>query len=392
MRIAVIGAKGLPPRQGGIEHQCAELYPRIRSLGHTVDVFARSSYTGLPWFYEDNYKGVRIISLPGLYHGGVDALTSSAIGTIASLRSNYDIVHFHALGPSLFSWLPRFVSSSTKVVVTCHGLDWQRQKWGKSSSNLILAGEKIAVRYAHGLIVVSKELRSYFRKTYNREAIYIPNAPAGYPASDPTFSYGSSLGLIQKRYIVFLGRLVPEKCPDLLIKAFQKLQLEEWKLVLVGGSSDTPSFTTWLSNLAAGNPNIIFTGQLGGSRLAEIVRDAGLFVLPSSLEGLPLAMLEAMQEGVPVIASNIPPHQQLLDEGRGMLFQPGDVESCAHCLKQAISHPQKMTIMAERARKHVQEYYNWETIVAENLRLYKTLIAEFQTSTPAANQLQKATK
>lgn len=371
MKIAVIGVKGLPAKQGGIENYCAEVYPRMVAQGHSVDLFARASYTDSAWLDSYDFQGVQVRSLPSLPLRGIDAFIGSALGAIASCTKKYDIVHFHALGPALFSWLPK-IASSAKVVVTCQGLDWQRAKWGNTSSSLILMGEKAAVRYAHEIIVVSKNLQSYFFDTYGRETVYIPNAPASYAESDRKFPYGTSLGLNQGRYIVFLGRLVPEKRPDLLIQAFQALKPPGWKLVLAGGVSDTSLYTSKLNDLAQGNPDVIFAGEIRGTRLAEIVRGAGLFVLPSDLEGLPLSMLEAMSQGVPVLASDIPPHQQLLSEGRGVLFRSGDINSCIHSLDWAIHHPQEMAVMAKNAQQHVEKYYNWDHITAENLKIYTT--------------------
>jgi glycosyltransferase involved in cell wall biosynthesis len=372
MKIAVIGTKGLPPKQGGIEHYCAEVYPRIVAQGHSVDLFGRSSYTDRSWLDRYNFQGVQVISLPGWDLRGMDAFISSALGAIASSGKRYDIVHFHALGPALFTWLPK-IASSAKVVVTCQGLDWQRAKWGTTSSRLIRMGERAAVRFADEIIVVSKDLQSYFSNTYGRETVYIPNAPASYAESDPNFSYGTSLGLQQGRYMLFLGRLVPEKRPDLLIEAFEALKPAGWKLVFAGGVSNTKVYVSKLLDRVAKNPDVVFAGELRGSRLAEIVRGAGLFALPSDLEGLPLAMLEAMQEGVPVVASDIPPHQQLLDEQRGVLFKTGDVDSCIRSLDWAIHHPEEMTVMAKNAQNYVQAYYSWERITADNLQLYTTL-------------------
>lgn len=375
MKIGVIGAKGLPPKQGGIEHYCGELYPRLVNQGHSVNLFGRCSYTDFPAFESYNYEGVRVISLPGSSIRGIDAFITATLGASVARFSNYDILHFHALGPSLFTWLPK-IASSTKIVVTCQGLDWQRNKWGKTSSSLIYMGEQAAVRFADAIIVVSEELQSYFWKTYRRKTIYIPNGPANYPSSNPNFDYGKSLGLKQKRYILFLGRLVPEKCPDLLIKVFQQLQIQDWKLVLVGGNSDTISYTKQLSNLASKNPNIIFTGELRGSLLAEIVRGSGLFVLPSAVEGLPLAMLEGMREGIPVLASDIPPHQQLVSKDGGLLFQCNNVASCTQQLAWAIEQPEQMRKMAEKAKKNVLENYNWLQITDETLKVYDTVLGK----------------
>ncbi|MDX2099577.1 MAG: glycosyltransferase family 4 protein [Leptolyngbyaceae cyanobacterium bins.59] len=382
MKIAVVGVKGLPPKQGGIEHYCAEVYPRIVAQGHSVDLYARSSYTDLPAYYQHDFDGVKVISLPCPGWRGFDAFFSSALGAITSSRKSYDIVHFHALGPSLFTSLPKIVSSS-KIVVTCQGLDWQRDKWGNTSSQLILLGEKAAVRFADEIIVVSKALRNYFQETYSRDTVYIPNAPASFVDSDPAFSYGTSLGLTPNRYLVFLGRLVPEKCPDLLIKAFQSLQLKDWKLVLVGGNSDASSFHSSLIKLAADNANIVFAGELLGKRLAEIIRGAGLFVLPSKLEGLPLAMLEAMQQGVPVLASDIPPHQELLENERGLLFEVGNLNHLQEQIIWAINHQAEMTSMAEQARNYVLTHHSWETITQKTLEVFERLLAPDSTLYPS---------
>jgi glycosyltransferase involved in cell wall biosynthesis len=373
MKIAVIGVKGLPATQGGIERYCEELYSRLADRGHSVDLFARSSYIEQPWFSIYQYKGVRVICLPSLPLRGLDALTSSAISAIASTVKGYDVVHFHALGPALFSWLPR-IASSAKIIVTCQGLDWQRAKWGKFSRQIIYWGEQVAVKYAHELIVVSEALRSYFQKTYSRETAYIPNGPGQYSESDPQFTYVRSLNLKPKNYILFFGRLVPEKRPDLLIEAFQKLQPQGWKLALAGGVSDTEDYTSELVRLANNNPDIIFTGELKGKYLAEVVRGAGLFVLPSDLEGLPLVMLEAMREGIPVVASNIPPHRQLLTQDRGLLFEAGKVNSCINCLQEALAQPLEMSNRANKAQRYVEVNYNWDKITADNLIVYANLL------------------
>ncbi|MEM6754944.1 MAG: glycosyltransferase family 4 protein, partial [Cyanobacteria bacterium P01_C01_bin.38] len=288
MKIAVIGAKGLPPRQGGIEHYCAEVFPRMVASGHSVDLFARSSYTDSSWLENYDYEGVKVISLPDVRMRGVDAFVTSALGAVAATGKRYDIIHFQALGPSLFTGLSR-ITSKSKIVVTCHGLDWQRAKWGNFSTRLIQMGERTAAHCAHGIITVSDALKTYFLQTYGRESVYIPTAPASYARSDPDFAYGSKLGLERGKYMLFLGRLVPEKRPELLVEAFRKLQPQNWKLVLAGGVSNTKSFTSQLLEKVADNRNIVFAGELRGARLAEIVRGAGLFVLPSDVEGLPMA-------------------------------------------------------------------------------------------------------
>jgi glycosyltransferase involved in cell wall biosynthesis len=371
MKIAVIGSKGLPPKQGGIEHHCAEVYPRMVAEGHTVDLFGRSQYTGRTQLTQYDYKGVNVISLPCAQKGGVDAFLNSAWAAVLASGKDYDIIHFHALGPALFSWIPRLFSPA-KVVVTCHGLDWQRAKWGKIARTLILMGEKMGVACSHEFVTVSQALQSYFLETYDRRTAYVPNAPATYVPSDPNFTTIKNQGLEPGRYIVFLGRLVPEKCPDLLIKAFKMLKPAGWKLVLVG-NSDAPAFKQELEELAANNPNIIFAGELVGAQLAETVRGAGMCVLPSNLEGLPMAMLEAMSEGVPIIASDIPPHRELLNDNRGLLFRKGDERSCMLNLDWAIHNPDDLQTMADRAKRYVRSQFNWDRITEKCLDLYRSV-------------------
>ncbi|MGF1540500.1 MAG: glycosyltransferase family 4 protein [Pleurocapsa sp.] len=369
MKIAVIGVKGLPASQGGIEHYSEELYSRMIQHGHSVDLYARSNYTNKPGFSVYKYKGIRIVSLPSVSILGLDTFLNCFIATIMATFKGYDIVHIHALGPALFCGITRLLSSA-KIIVTCHGLDWQRAKWNRLASNIIRLGEKSAVRYAHDIIVVSQYLQTYFYKTYGLKTNYIPTAPAKYEATATSLSYSESLGLATGRYILFLGRLVPEKRPDLLIKAFESLDLAGWKLVLVGELNSTNDFKLKLNHISANNQNIIFTQALEGSRLSEIVRGAGLFLMPSDLEGLPLAMLEAMREGIPVLASDIPPHQQLIGKDRGLLFEAGNLESLRKQLNKAILNPEQLIPMAQKAQKHVERNYNWQKILTKNLELY----------------------
>jgi len=392
MKVAVIGPKGLPAQQGGIEHHCSEVYPRMVVAGNSVVLYARSSYTNISWFKKYNYAGVEVVNLPSFWMRGIDAFISSLLGSIAVCLGHYDVVHFHALGPALFCWLPKLMpfSRRPKVVVTCQGLDWQRAKWGRFSSTLIRLGERAAALFADEITVVSKDLEAYFWQTYQRETVYIPNAPASYADSDPNFKFGNSLGLELNKYIIFLGRLVPEKRPDLLIEAFKQLENKNWKLVLVGGVSDTSAYQKELIEKAELRQDVVFAGELRGKLLAEIVRGAGLFALPSDLEGLPLAMLEAMREGVPILASDILAHRQLLGSDRGILFRAGNLQSCVEKIQFSLSHPDLLSSMASNAQKHVAEHYTWERVTAENLDVYSSLLGSTSTKNLPEKEVLKA--
>jgi glycosyltransferase involved in cell wall biosynthesis len=368
MRIAVIGAKGIPARQGGIEHYCQALYPAIVRSGISVDLFARQRYTqrlGKQQIQPD----LRVISLPSVPVGSIDACVNALVATLICLFGHYDVVHFHALGPAVFSFIPRLFSRTT-VVVTCHGLDWQRAKWDWFSRSFLRWGERIAVRFAHEFIVVSEPLQDYYWEHYRRTTRFIPTAPASYEASDPGFRYVRSLGLTVGRYVLFLGRIVPEKRPDLLLSAFQQLHPANYQLVFVGGTSDTQQFSQQLLAQSHGDERVLFTGELGGALLAEMVRGGGLFVLPSDVEGLPLVLLEAMREGIPVIASSIPPHQCLVAPNRGRLFIAGNLEALVDCLADALEDGVLSQSMAINARQYVENNYDWRQIAQEMAQVY----------------------
>ncbi len=368
LRIAVIGPKGLPPGQGGIEHHSAELYPRMVRRGHEVDLFARASYLEGGAWAKSSFGGVNITALPCPGMRGVDALASSLLGASMTL-GRYDVIHFHGLGPAIFSWLPRLASRAS-VVVTCHGLDWQRAKWGGLSTRAIRAGEQVAVRAAHTIIVMSEALRTYFRAEHGRETVLIPNAPASYPSPSKPFDRHAFFGLERGRYVLFLGRIVPEKRPDLALDAFRALAPAGWKMAFVGESSDTDDYVATLRRRAAGDDAVVFTGERRGEALAELMRGAGLFILPSDLEGLPLAMLEAMAQGVPVVASDIAPHRELIGQDRGVLFAAGDGASCTAALGWAMANGNEMRRRASRARDHVESRFDWDRITDQTLATY----------------------
>lgn len=317
---------------------------------------------------KSTYRGVGVITLPSFGVRGLDAVAASLLGTVLSL-GRYDVIHFHGLGPALFSCLPRLLSRS-RIVVTCQGLDWQRAKWGGFSSRTIRLGERMAARSAHAIIVVSHALAEHFAAEHGRATVFIPNGPSSFPAAESVSSNIDAFGLAEGRYVIFLGRIVPEKRPDLALAAFRAVRPPGWKLAIVGASSDTDSYVASVRRAAGGGTDVVFTGERSGTELAQLLRQAGLMMLPSDVEGLPLAMLEAMAEGIPVVASDIPPHRQLLDNGRGTLFATGDLGSCEAALRWAVANPAEVSRMAREARDHVRSHYNWDMIADQTLAVY----------------------
>jgi len=383
MKIAVIGTKGIPARFGGIERHCEELYPRLAARGHDVTIFVRDWFTP----FRGLYKGVYLRGAPTLNRKGLDAFMHTAAASLISLRGDYDIVHYHAIGPSLFSFIPKV--RGMKTVATVHALDWQRAKWGAGAREVLKAGEWASAHFPQRTIVVSRDLQRYFRERYGREAVYIPNGvvPVEPPRSAKLIK---DFGIEPGHYILFLGRLVPEKgCHD-LIAAYLDSGID-LPLVVAGGSSHSDKYAWELKRMAeagaradgtaGGSPGpaagrVIFTGNVEGELLTQLSGHAGLFVLPSMLEGLPIVVLEMLSLGVPVLASDIGPSREVLDDGRfGALYRAGDQADLKEKLLESLEKLGELKEKAEAGRMHVQTANDWEKIAEETERVYTEALA-----------------
>ena len=374
-RIAMIGHKFIPSRDGGVEVVVSNLAPHLAEIGYDVTCYNRTDRQhrelrkqgALP----REYRGVRLIWTPTVDRRGLAAVTSSALATVRAAFGRYDLVHFHAEGPCVFCGLPRL--TGRKVVVTVHGLDHMREKWGKFASAYILLGEKAAVRHAHSIIVLSNGVRAYFREKYGRETVLLPNGidPAEIrPACEITKQFG----LASREYILFLGRLVPEKGIHYLIKAYQMLRTDK-KLVIVGGTSDTDDYVRQLYAMAGDSPSIIFTGFQQGAVAEELYSNAYLYVLPSDLEGMPLTLLEAMNYGCCCVTSDIGECVDVMD-GCGFSFPHGNVEALRETLQDLCDHPEKVEAHRGEARKVIASKYTWQDITAQTDGLYKKLLGD----------------
>ncbi len=275
-RIAMIGHKYIPSRDGGVEVVVSNLAPHLVEAGYDVTCYNRTNKQFKKLRKDGElmreYQGVHLVWTPTVDRRGLAAMTSSIIATIMVSFSRFDLVHFHTEGPCVLCGLPKLLGK--KVVVTVHGLDHMRQKWGRFASAYILQGEKAAARHADSIIVLSDGVRKYFREKYGRETVLIPNGID--PAEiRPACGITKQFGLASREYILFLGRLVPEKGIHYLIKAYQMLQTDK-KLVIVGGTSDTNNYVKELYAMAGDNPSIIFTGFQQGLILAELYSNAYL--------------------------------------------------------------------------------------------------------------------
>ncbi|MBO7711755.1 MAG: glycosyltransferase family 4 protein [Lachnospiraceae bacterium] len=369
----MIGHKFIPSRDGGVEVVVSNLAPHLVKNGYDVTCYNRTNKQFKKLRKEKSlpreYRGVHLIWTPTVDRRGLAAMSSSIIATVMASFRPFDLVHFHTEGPCVLCWLPRLLGK--KVVVTVHGLDHRRQKWGRFASAYIMQGEKAAVRHASSIIVLSEGVRTYFREKYGRETVLIPNGidPAEIrPACEITKQFG----LAPREYILFLGRLVPEKGIHYLIKAYKKLQTDK-KLVIVGGTSDTNEYVRQLYDMAGDDPSIIFTGFQQGLIMEELYSNAYLYVLPSDLEGMPLTLLEAMNYGCCCVTSDIGECADVMD-GSGFTFPRGNVEALRDTLQDLCDHPEKAETQRGEARKVVSSKYTWEDITAQTDRLYRKLL------------------
>lgn len=367
MKIAMIGHKHIPSREGGIEVVVEELSTRMVKLGHSVTCFNRKGkhISGGEIEKLKEYKGVKIKEIFTIERKGLAAMTSSLFAILSASFSNYDVIHIHAEGPAFFSFIPKLFRK--KVVVTIHGLDWDRAKWGGFAKWYIKQGEKNAVKYADEIIVLSKGVQKYFWDEYKREVTFIPNGVEKAEKKDAQEI--KKWGLEKDNYVLYLGRIVPEKGEHYLIQAYKKIKTNK-KLVIAGGISDTAGYGKELKELAAGDDRIIFTGFVQGKVLEELYSNSYIYCLPSDLEGMPLSLLEAMSYGNCCLVSDIDECREVVED-KGVTFQRGNVEDLKEKLEWLINHEDVVEKFKSEASTFMMKKYNWDDVVEKTMRVYQ---------------------
>ena len=361
----------MPATFGGIERHVEEIGARLAARGHEITVFCRTNYVAerLP-----EYRGMRLVHLRTVSSKHLDAIVHSALATASALGRGYDVVHYHALGPGTLSPIPRYLTRA-KVVQTIHGRDDERSKWGGAAQRLLRAAGWMSGHVPDATIVVSRALEASYRERYGRDTVYIPNGveePSGPVGSD---EISTRFGLTPGSYLLFVGRLVPEKQPDALIRAFSRIG-GDTRLVIAGGSSFTDDYTASLEALAARDRRVVMAGYVHGKLLAELYANAAAFVLPSTLEGLPLTLLEAASHGTPVVVSDIAPNLEVVGEdGPGRrVFPAGDEDALREALARVLADPDAERAAAARLRAQVLATYSWDEAAEATERLYRTVL------------------
>lgn len=370
LRIAMIGQRGVPATFGGIEHHVEELGSRLAARGHEVLVYCRTNYAQER---PSSFRGMRLVHLPTVSRKHLDAIVHSTLSTIDAVRRRVDVVHYHAVGPGIPAVLPRYLSSC-KVVLTVHGLDAERAKWGRGARAVLRTAQWLSARVPDATIVVSRDLERHYRARYRRAATYIPNGVAQ-RAPRPPELITERFGLKGDDYLLFVGRLVPEKAPHLLLEAFRDVVTDR-RLVIAGGSSFTDEYVRLLRELAGADPRVLMPGYVYGELLDELYSNASAFVLPSSLEGLPLTLLEATAYGAPVVVSDIAPHLEVVaTDGPGhRVFRRGDTAGLRRALATVIADPAGERRGARELRRRVLETYRWDAAVDATESLYRSLL------------------
>ncbi len=370
LRIAMIGHKRIPSREGGIEIVVEELSTRMAALGHDVICYNRGGHHVSGKEFDrikmPIYKGVTLKTVPTIHQKGLAAMSSSFFGAITAAFSRCDVVHFHAEGPCAMLWIPKFMGK--RCVATIHGLDHQRAKWGRFASAYIMLGEKCAVKFADEIIVLSEGVQKYFKETYNRETRFIPNG-VNRPEIREAQLIKDKFGLEKDEYILFLGRIVPEKGLRYLIEAFKQVQTNK-RLVIAGGASDTDEFLAELQSMAKDDQRIIFTGFVQGQMLDELYSNAYVYTLPSDLEGMPLSLLEGMSYGNCCLVSDIDECASVVED-KAVVFKKSHVEDLRSKMQMLCDDQNLVAGYKNGAADFIFEKYNWDDVTAETLELYR---------------------
>ncbi len=371
----MIGHKRIPSREGGVEVVVEELSTRLVKDGQQVDVYNRKGKNVQDKNADKDkkklkeYKGINIITIPTINKKGIDALLYSFLASIRALFGKYDVLHYHAEGSCAMLWIPHLFRK--KIVVTIHGLDWQRSKWGGFATKYIKFGEKLAVKYADEIIVLSKGVQKYFKDTYDRETNFIPNGVNEPVVREPK-EIKEKWDLEKDSYILFLARIVPEKGLHYLVEAFRRIKTDK-KLVIAGGASHTNGYLEQIKEMVKDDDRIIMTGFVQGGILDELFSNCYLYCLPSDVEGMPISLLEAMSFGCNCLVSNIEENTQVTEK-YATTFEKSNVNDLKlkleDCLN-GIDRKDKNVIS-----NYILEKYNWKNVVRKTLDLYKDICSK----------------
>lgn len=361
----MIGHKRIPSREGGVEIHVEEIAVRLVKMGNDVTVYNRKK-KGFPLYHE--YQGVKIVNVPTISRKSLDAVIYSFFATIHALFQHYDVIHYHAIGPSVMLIIPHLFG--IKTVATVHGLNWKSAKWGKFAKWYMKLGERIISKYADRVIVLSRNIQTYFQAVYGRNTEVIPNG-INPPQTREANIIHSKYGLTKNGYLLFLARIVPEKGLHYLLKAFSKIETGK-KLVIAGNGTFTDGYVREIKSLAKNDPRVVMTGFVQGAELDELYSNAYLYVLPSDAEGMPISLLEAMSYGCPCLVSDIPENVEVIRD-YGFTFHKSNAADLKSKLA-VLLEKRPAQEDNEKARRYVLNRYNWDTVTEKTVQCYGSAV------------------
>ncbi|MCM1021729.1 MAG: glycosyltransferase family 4 protein [Muribaculum sp.] len=371
MKIVVIGTRGIPEIQGGVETHCQELYPRIAAMGHDVTIIRRKPYVDAS-NRKKIYQGVKLVDLYAPRAKSMEAIVHTALAVVKARTLNPDILHIHAIGPAIMAPFARLLGM--KVVMTNHGPDYDRQKWGKVAKLVLRIGERLGTRFSNRVIVISKVISSILANKYGRHDTTLIYNGVNRPRPADSADHIAKYGLLGGDYILAMGRFVKEKGFHDLIEAYASLpdyMRTRFRLVIAGDADHPDQYSNSLHSLGKSIPGVIMPGFIRGEELHQLLSNAALFAMPSYHEGLPIALLEALSYGLDVAVSNIPanciePLCRYTD-----YFPVGDTVALTQLLQTKLAD---LDTSSPRRRQYNLTPYNWDNIASATTELYRTLI------------------
>lgn len=370
MKIAIIGTRGFPNVQGGVEKHCENLAVNLVKIGHEVTVYTRRPYVDPKLRY---YKGVRLKCLPALRQKHLENPLHSFLSLFAAFCSKPDVLHVQSVGTALIVPFARLLGF--RVVLTTHGSNYRHMKWGRFSRLVLRLSERLGVRFSNRVIAVSPVIRDEVRELYGVEARYIPNGVTIDGAGEKSLEVLEKFGIEKGRYLLCVGRFVPEKGFHDVILSFNRLSANEKafaiRLVIVGGADHPDRYSENLKSEGAKNERIVFPGVLTEEELGPLYDNARLFIMSSYYEGFPITLLEALGHGCPCLVSDIPAHR-ILPLPERHYYRPGDVTALAEKMRSAM-----MKNVSRENEKYLKKLvagrYSWEHAAAETSRVYESL-------------------
>ncbi|HZJ41739.1 MAG TPA: glycosyltransferase family 4 protein [Patescibacteria group bacterium] len=361
MKIAFIGQKGMPTKSGGVDRHVENLAIFLVQKKQEVIVYNRNHY--LPEKINE-WKGVKLVHLPFIDQKNLAAISHGFLATFDAIFKKVDVIHYHGIGPSLLTWIPRLLAPKIKVVSTLHSFDYGNDKWSSFAKFMLRLGEKTMCTFAHDVIVLTDLMHDYLWQRYNVESIVIPNG--AYIEKDFSMNKLHAFGLRPQEYIISVSRLIRLKGIQYLIEAFKKIDNKNIKLAIIGDGE----YQTELEELAFNDPRIVFTGNQGGETLNQLYTQAKMFVQSSEMEGLSISLLEAMAHGLPIIVSDISANRQATQD-TALYFKSKNVADLKNKLEFALNNPAEMEKLGNASQKRAENVYDWDNVSADTLKVYK---------------------